>query len=91
MREWATCEPEDVPRPAYLRGISALALMGKTFPQIRYIVTGFIAEGLTVLAGAPKARKSWMAGYSVRGDQWRMRFALRSLRARRRAVPRAGG
>jgi len=46
--------------PAFKRGISAAALMGKVFPPIRYIVAGMIAEGLTVLAGAPKARKSWM-------------------------------
>ena len=61
MREWITCEPEDAPRPAYLRaGISAAALMVKPFPPIRYVVSGLVAEGLTVLAGAPKARKSWM-------------------------------
>lgn len=47
------------PLPAYRRGISAAALMAKHFPPIRYVVEGIVAEGLTVLAGAPKARKSW--------------------------------
>lgn len=60
MREWATIEPEDMPRPAYLRGVSARALMAMHFDPIRYVVAGYVVEGLTVLAGAPKARKSWM-------------------------------
>lgn len=46
--------------PAWRNGISADALMVKHFPPIRYVVEGYVAEGLTVLAGAPKARKSWM-------------------------------
>ncbi len=58
--EWHTCEPEDLPRPAYMRGITAAELMGKTFPPFRWIVHGYVVEGLTLLAGAPKARKSWM-------------------------------
>jgi hypothetical protein len=60
MRDWSTAEVEDMPLPAWRRGVSALALMAKDFPPIRYVVSGLIAEGLTVLAGAPKARKSWM-------------------------------
>lgn len=48
------------PLPAWKRGISASALMIKVFEPLRYVVDGYIAEGLTVLAGAPKARKSWM-------------------------------
>ena len=49
-----------VPVPAWRRGISAAALMHAAFPPIRYIVPDYIVEGLTILAGAPKARKSWM-------------------------------
>ncbi len=60
MHNWETCEPEDAPRPAYMRGITAVELMGKTFPPFRWIVHGYVVEGLTLLAGAPKARKSWM-------------------------------
>jgi len=31
------------------------------FPPIRYLVEGYVAEGATLLAGAPKIGKSWMA------------------------------
>ncbi|MEO7681101.1 MAG: AAA family ATPase [Sphingomonas sp.] len=31
------------------------------FPPIRYLVDGYVAEGATLLAGAPKIGKSWMA------------------------------
>ena len=61
MRSWATCEVADMPLPAYLRGISASALMSKHFEPIRWIVPGYLPEGLTVLAGAPKLGKSWLA------------------------------
>lgn len=47
--------------PAWKRGISAAALMAAHYPDIRYVVNGYIAEGLTLLAGAPKIGKSWMA------------------------------
>lgn len=49
------------PKPAWLCGISAAALMLKHFPPLRYVVHGYVAEGLTILAGAPKLGKSWMA------------------------------
>lgn len=60
MREWVTAEPEDDPRMAWQRGISAAALMAKHFDPVSYVVPGYVAEGLTVLAGAPKLGKSWM-------------------------------
>jgi predicted ATP-dependent serine protease len=56
----------------YLEGISARALMQKTFSEIRYIIPGYVAEGLTVLAGAPKVGKSWMTlgwALSVAGER----------------------
>jgi hypothetical protein len=31
------------------------------FPPVQYAVNGFVAEGLTLLAGKPKIGKSWMA------------------------------
>ena len=58
--------------PAFKRGISAAALMAKQFEPIRYTVSSYIAEGLTVLAGAPKIGKSWMAlniAVAVAGDR----------------------
>lgn len=48
-------------KAAWQCGISADALMKKHFPPLRYIVEGYVAEGLTILAGAPKLGKSWMA------------------------------
>jgi len=48
-------------RSAYKDGISASALMKMQFDPIRYIADGYIVEGLTILAGAPKIGKSWMA------------------------------
>lgn len=40
-------------------GITAAELDGLEFPPIRYVVDGYIAEGLTILAGKPKLGKSW--------------------------------
>lgn len=41
--------------------ISAEALQSKVFPPLRYAVEGYLAEGVTLLAGKPKIGKSWMA------------------------------
>lgn len=50
------------PVGSFLRqGISAAALMTMQFDPINYVVPGYIAEGLTVLAGSPKIGKSWWA------------------------------
>jgi hypothetical protein len=35
--------------------------MAAEFPEPRWVVPGIVAEGVTVLAGAPKAGKSWLA------------------------------
>ena len=43
------------------RWISARDLDAMEFDPIRYVVPGYIAEGLTLLAGRPKLGKSWMA------------------------------
>ncbi len=49
------------PRPGpKLKLISAADLDAKVFPQIDYVVPGYIAEGLTILAGKPKCGKSWL-------------------------------
>lgn len=40
---------------------TARELQKMEFPPIRYAVKGYIAEGLTILAGKPKIGKSWMA------------------------------
>jgi len=42
-------------------GITGEALMGMEFPPVKYIVPGLFVEGATILAGAPKLGKSWMA------------------------------
>lgn len=44
---------------AFSKGISARELMTKKFPPIKYVVPGYLVEGLTVFAGAPKLGKSW--------------------------------
>jgi hypothetical protein len=44
---------------AAAKGISARALMAKQFDPIKYVVPGYIVEGLTIFAGAPKLGKSW--------------------------------
>lgn len=61
MKSWATIEPVDAPGPAYMRGISAAALMAKHFEPVNYVVRGLLAEGVTLLGGKPKIGKSWLA------------------------------
>jgi len=41
--------------------VTAAELADMIFPPISYVVDGYIAEGLTILAGRPKAGKSWLA------------------------------
>jgi hypothetical protein len=41
--------------------IDAETLLGMTFPPIKYVIDGYLVEGLTVLAGKPKLGKSWWA------------------------------
>ena len=45
--------------PLTASGITAADLDALEFPPIRYVVNGYIAEGLTILAGRPKLGKSW--------------------------------
>jgi hypothetical protein len=40
---------------------TAAELRLKTFPPLKFIVPDLIVEGLVILAGKPKVRKSWMA------------------------------
>jgi hypothetical protein len=58
-----SAEPEATPLGglAFANGITAPALMAKRFLPIQYVVPGYIPEGATLLAGAPKLGKSWMA------------------------------
>ena len=46
---------------AHRDGVSAADLLGMDFPPIRYVVEGYIVEGVTLLAGPPKVGKSYMA------------------------------
>lgn len=60
----AAVEAAGLPRPAIVPPRSswtAKDLMGHDFPEPRYAVPGLIAEGLNLLAGAPKLGKSWLA------------------------------
>ncbi len=40
--------------------VNAASLKDMKFAPIRYVIPGYIAEGCTLLAGAPKLGKSWM-------------------------------
>nr|WP_254908101.1 AAA family ATPase [Sphingobium sp. GW456-12-10-14-TSB1] len=42
-----------------MAGVTARALMSKSFPPIQWIVRPVLVEGLTVFAGPPKLGKSW--------------------------------
>jgi hypothetical protein len=72
-RHWAppegpACRFDDVPSPAQPPRqsgprpalVNASALKDMKFAPIRYVVPGYIAEGCSILAGAPKLGKSWM-------------------------------
>jgi RecA-family ATPase len=48
-------------RKVQLFTTTAAELLQTKFPPIDYVIPGYIAEGLTVLAGRPKVGKSWMA------------------------------
>jgi hypothetical protein len=41
--------------------ITAAALRTMTFPPVRYLLPGYIPEGVTLLVGRPKVGKSWLA------------------------------
>ena len=61
-------DPSKRPTPVYfahgqpaILGITASALMQKTFPAPRWAIPGIIPEGLNLLAGKPKKGKSLLA------------------------------
>jgi len=43
------------------KAFTAEELMAKVFPEPKWIVSGVLPEGATILAGSPKTGKSWMA------------------------------
>jgi AAA domain-containing protein len=47
-------------RPGPRTSWTAAELMATDFPEPRWAVPGIVAEGVTVLAGAPKVGKSWL-------------------------------
>lgn len=48
-------------RKGGIQTFTARDLQSMDFPPLRFAVQGYIAEGLTLLAGKPKIGKSWMA------------------------------
>jgi AAA domain len=53
--------------------LNAADLQKREFPEIRYIVPGIIAPGLTLFAGKPKIGKSWFCldvALAVAGDRY---------------------
>ncbi|MFW6028054.1 MAG: AAA family ATPase [bacterium] len=61
--------PTTAQRPAggTFPGIRASDLKAMEFPPIKYVVRGYIVEGLTILAGRPKLGKSWLCYYIANG------------------------
>jgi hypothetical protein len=57
----APVPPPPAPTPPPDVGINCADLMALEIPDPRYAVPGLIPEGVTILAGRPKARKSWLA------------------------------
>lgn len=60
-REIVEAEPapaNDNRRSAF---IDAQTLLGLEFEPIKYVIPGYVAEGLTILGGRPKLGKSWLA------------------------------
>ena len=56
----ADARVERFPRPKQPASCtSANALESMTFPPIKYVIPGFVVEGLTIFAGRPKLGKSW--------------------------------
>ena len=52
----------EAPRlPKRLIEFSAQELQAMNFPPIKFVVPGFLTEGLNLLVGAPKLGKSWLA------------------------------
>ena len=46
-------------KPKHPVGIRASELQALEFPPIKYVIPGYVAEGLTIFAGRPKLGKSW--------------------------------
>jgi hypothetical protein len=61
IREFTNAELDTIAVQSDRRWISARDLDAMEFEPIRYVVPGYIAEGLTLLAGRPKLGKSWLA------------------------------
>lgn len=57
-RDWMPAVANDNLRSTAIDGESLLAM---DFEPVRYVVPGYVAEGLTLLGGRPKLGKSWLA------------------------------
>ena len=79
MNTDASTAPSSAHAPKWKLGqTSAAAILSKELPPIKYIVPGYLCEGLTILAGKPKIGKSWfaldlaiavaMGGYALGGN-----------------------
>jgi hypothetical protein len=60
LHEKVLSSDPDRTRPK-LRTVTAADLCATKFSPIGFVIPGYIAEGLTVLAGRPKVGKSWLA------------------------------
>ncbi|MHA6297856.1 AAA family ATPase [Devosia sp. CAU 1758] len=57
---------DNEPATKRFSAIDAETLLGMHFAPVKYVIPGFVAEGLTILGGRPKLGKSWLAlGFGV--------------------------
>lgn len=61
MESVFTATPAPQPESSRQTGFNARDLMSMEFAPVRYVVPGYIAEGCTIMAGASKLGKSWLA------------------------------
>ncbi len=71
---------------------TAVELLQTDFPEPRFAVPNVVAEGLTLLVGAPKLGKSWLAlNLAIAVASGGRALGAGSGRTRRGPLPRARG
>ena len=81
----AAYDPEN-----YVPAISGTQLMDLDFPPTEHVVKGLLPKGLSILSGAPKVGKSWLALdlclHVAKGEPfWGIRFVCDQAKTKRGA------
>lgn len=79
MPLWAPAAQSEQPKGWRNNVISARDLRSKEFPPVRFVLPGYIPEGVTVFAGKPKIGKSWLL-YDICVGCASDRFVLGSIK-----------